>query len=190
MSPYARQFVEQLEKPDVDLITGLPPSVAIEQRVTRGGGKSHRRHRHGGLSFPAAAFRKARHAMVPEMQGAGRRPQPCRHRRASGRAGAQRPRQSAGHARQSAQRFPHRGRAVGAEQQGFETLLVDGEFIASGGLSKTGALPRTHHRCRSLAKLREAEEARALVERALEIGKGTARLLDAKKPLHDPQHAR
>src|ERR1051326_1818444 len=39
MSPYARQFVEQLEKPDVDLITGLPPSVAIEQRVTRGGGK-------------------------------------------------------------------------------------------------------------------------------------------------------
>jgi len=40
MSPYARQFVEQLEKPDVDVIEGLPPSVAIEQRITRGGGKS------------------------------------------------------------------------------------------------------------------------------------------------------
>src|SRR5436190_12849760 len=40
MSPYARQFVEQLEKPDVDLVSGLPPTVAIEQRVTRGGGKS------------------------------------------------------------------------------------------------------------------------------------------------------
>src|SRR5207245_1023247 len=40
MSPYARQFVEQLEKPDVDVVSGLPPSVAIEQRVTRGGGKS------------------------------------------------------------------------------------------------------------------------------------------------------
>src|SRR5581483_10233558 len=40
MSPYARQFVDQLEKPDVDLISGLPPSVAIEQRITRGGGKS------------------------------------------------------------------------------------------------------------------------------------------------------
>src|SRR5262249_30133449 len=25
MSPYARQFVEQLEKPDVDLVSGLPP---------------------------------------------------------------------------------------------------------------------------------------------------------------------
>src|SRR6185437_3918792 len=35
MSPYARQFVEQLEKPAVDLVEGLPPSVAIEQRVTR-----------------------------------------------------------------------------------------------------------------------------------------------------------
>ena len=40
MSPYARQFAEQLEKPDVDKITGLPPTVAIEQRVSRGGGKS------------------------------------------------------------------------------------------------------------------------------------------------------
>lgn len=40
MSAYARQFVEQMEKPEVDLIEGLPPSVAIEQRVTRGGGKS------------------------------------------------------------------------------------------------------------------------------------------------------
>ena len=40
MSPYARQFVDQLEKPDVDRIEGLPPSVAIEQRITRGGGKS------------------------------------------------------------------------------------------------------------------------------------------------------
>ncbi|MBX9742267.1 MAG: excinuclease ABC subunit UvrA [Chthoniobacterales bacterium] len=40
MSPYARQFVQQLEKPDVDQIDGLPPSVAIEQRITRGGGKS------------------------------------------------------------------------------------------------------------------------------------------------------
>src|SRR5438552_1712344 len=27
MSPYARQFVEQLEKPDVDLVSGLPPTV-------------------------------------------------------------------------------------------------------------------------------------------------------------------
>jgi excinuclease ABC subunit A len=40
MSAYARQYVEQLSRPDVDHVEGLPPSVAIEQRVTRGGWKS------------------------------------------------------------------------------------------------------------------------------------------------------
>src|SRR5215467_1345969 len=40
MNVYARQFVEQLSRPEVDLITGLPPSVSIEQRTSRGGGKS------------------------------------------------------------------------------------------------------------------------------------------------------
>lgn len=40
MSPYARQFVEQLPKPEVDRLAGIPPTVAIEQRVTRGTRKS------------------------------------------------------------------------------------------------------------------------------------------------------
>src|SRR5512135_3683243 len=40
MNAYARQFVEQMARPEVDLITGLPPTVSIEQRTTRGGGKS------------------------------------------------------------------------------------------------------------------------------------------------------
>ncbi|RUL81421.1 excinuclease ABC subunit UvrA, partial [Tautonia sociabilis] len=32
LSAYARQFLEQLEPPDVDLIEGLPPTVAIDQK--------------------------------------------------------------------------------------------------------------------------------------------------------------
>jgi excinuclease ABC subunit A len=40
MNVYARQFVEQLARPEVDLITGIPPAVSIEQRQSRGGGKS------------------------------------------------------------------------------------------------------------------------------------------------------
>src|SRR5947207_4476863 len=40
MNTYARQFVEQMSRPDVDLITGIPPTVSIEQRNSRGGGKS------------------------------------------------------------------------------------------------------------------------------------------------------
>jgi excinuclease ABC subunit A len=33
LSSYARQFLGRLDKPDVDLITGIPPAIAIEQRV-------------------------------------------------------------------------------------------------------------------------------------------------------------
>jgi excinuclease ABC subunit A len=40
MNVYARQFVEQMARPDVDLIAGMPPTVSIEQRTSRGGGKS------------------------------------------------------------------------------------------------------------------------------------------------------
>ena len=32
LSAYARQFLEQMQKPDVDHIEGLPPTIAIEQR--------------------------------------------------------------------------------------------------------------------------------------------------------------
>src|SRR5438045_8735004 len=40
MSLYARQFVEQLARPDVDLVTGIPPTVSIEQRTSHGRGQS------------------------------------------------------------------------------------------------------------------------------------------------------
>jgi excinuclease ABC subunit A len=34
LSAYARQFLEQMEKPDVDLIDGLSPAISIEQKTT------------------------------------------------------------------------------------------------------------------------------------------------------------
>mgnify|MGYP001336770664 CR=1 FL=1 len=34
LSTYARQFLELMEKPDVDLIEGLSPAIAIEQKAT------------------------------------------------------------------------------------------------------------------------------------------------------------
>ncbi|MEM7230852.1 MAG: excinuclease ABC subunit UvrA, partial [Planctomycetota bacterium] len=40
LSPYARQFVEGLQRPDIDHLEGIPPAVAIEQRTTVGGRKS------------------------------------------------------------------------------------------------------------------------------------------------------
>jgi excinuclease ABC subunit A len=40
LNAYARQFVQPAARPDVDAIYGIPPTVAIEQRTSRGGRKS------------------------------------------------------------------------------------------------------------------------------------------------------
>ncbi len=40
LSPYARQFVEQLKRPDVDHVEGIPPTVAIEQHTSAGAARS------------------------------------------------------------------------------------------------------------------------------------------------------
>ncbi|MDR4496415.1 MAG: excinuclease ABC subunit UvrA [Candidatus Scalindua sp.] len=40
LSSYARQFLDQMQKPDVDIIEGLPPTIAIEQRTSHSGPRS------------------------------------------------------------------------------------------------------------------------------------------------------
>ncbi|MCM8771263.1 MAG: excinuclease ABC subunit UvrA, partial [Candidatus Omnitrophica bacterium] len=40
LSSYARQFLEQLQKPDVEHIEGLSPAIAIEQRTAGGNPRS------------------------------------------------------------------------------------------------------------------------------------------------------
>lgn len=40
LSTYARQFLDQMEKPDVDYIDGLSPTIAIEQRSSAGNPRS------------------------------------------------------------------------------------------------------------------------------------------------------
>ena len=40
LTPYARQFLPTLPRPDVDRVTGVPPSIALEQRTTRAGANS------------------------------------------------------------------------------------------------------------------------------------------------------
>ncbi|HTO22261.1 MAG TPA: excinuclease ABC subunit A, partial [Spirochaetia bacterium] len=40
LNAYARQFVQPARRPDVDGVYGVPPTVAIEQRTSRGGRKS------------------------------------------------------------------------------------------------------------------------------------------------------
>ena len=40
LSSYARQFLDQLQKPDIDHIEGLSPAIAIEQRSSGGNPRS------------------------------------------------------------------------------------------------------------------------------------------------------
>ncbi|MCB9740611.1 MAG: excinuclease ABC subunit UvrA [Deltaproteobacteria bacterium] len=40
LSPYARQYLPPTTRPDVDSLRGVPPTVAIAQRTTRGGARS------------------------------------------------------------------------------------------------------------------------------------------------------
>jgi len=40
LAPFARQYIDVLERPDVDVVSGLPPTVAIEQRVSHASRRS------------------------------------------------------------------------------------------------------------------------------------------------------
>ncbi|MFL5321388.1 MAG: excinuclease ABC subunit A, partial [Myxococcaceae bacterium] len=40
LSPYARQFLPSMPRPDVERVTGIPPAIALEQRTSRAGGTS------------------------------------------------------------------------------------------------------------------------------------------------------
>src|SRR5437867_6964776 len=40
LSAYARQFLQVRARPNVDLLAGIPPTVAIEQRLSQGGKNS------------------------------------------------------------------------------------------------------------------------------------------------------
>jgi len=40
LSAYIRQYLKIMDRPHVDLVTGIPPAVAIEQRTSRGGKRS------------------------------------------------------------------------------------------------------------------------------------------------------
>lgn len=40
LTPYARQYMPQLPRPAVNQVVGVPPTVSLEQRITRGGANS------------------------------------------------------------------------------------------------------------------------------------------------------
>ena len=68
LSAYARQFLGQMDKPDVDFIEGLSPAVSIDQKSTSRNPRSTVGHDHRGLRLPAPAVRPDRQAALPDLR--------------------------------------------------------------------------------------------------------------------------
>jgi excinuclease ABC subunit A len=61
LSTYARQFLQLMDKPDVDLIEGLSPAISIEQKATSHNPRSTvARDKKGGISGPVCRHAGAR----------------------------------------------------------------------------------------------------------------------------------
>ena len=180
MSPYARQFVEQLEKPDVDLVEGVPPSVAIEQRVTRGGGKSTVATVTEVYHFLRLLFAKTGTQFCPDCDLPVEKQSLAAIVRQLETAVKRGPLKVLAPLVKARKGF-HTDVARWAERQGFDTLFVDGQLLP---ISQFRKLERfKEHTIDVVVGAIDAKrilKARNLVQRALDIGRGTAHLLDAK----------
>ena len=86
LSAYARQFLGQMDKPDVDFIDGLSPAVSIDQKAASRNPRSTVGHDHRGLRLPAAAVRPGGQAALPDLRPADRPADPAADRRPGARA--------------------------------------------------------------------------------------------------------
>ncbi len=192
MSPYARQFAEQLEKPDIDLIAGLPPTVAIEQRISRGGGKSTVSTVTEVYHFLRLLFAKAGVQYCPQ-SGLPVVPQTedaiveaVRREAKSGPVSVMAP------VIRGRKGF-HTEVAGWAARQGFTRLLVDGQWRDAKSFQR---LERFREHDIDVLVLRlpgpgaPVAEVREAVSTALRIGKGTLRLLDRRNRLRPLSKAR
>ena len=68
LSSYARQFLAQMEKPDVDTIEGLSPALAVEQKTTSRSSRSTVGTITGGIRLFQAAFLECRRSPLPAVR--------------------------------------------------------------------------------------------------------------------------
>lgn len=182
MSAYARQFVEQLEKPDVDAIEGLPPSVAIEQRVTRGGGKSTvatvtEIYHFLRLLFAKLGTQHCPDCHVPvEKQTLSAITTAVQQLARNGKVQVFAP-------LVKAKKGFHTKVAQWAARQGIDFLLVDGALTPVSGFGKLERF-KEHTIDALVGEVEDPKDAVPIVRRALEIGKGTARVRELKGKTH------
>ena len=125
LSAYARQFLEMMQKPDVDQIDGLSPAISIEQKTTSQESALHRRHRHRDLRLHAPVVGAGRRALFARDRPADREPDRLadgrsragaagRHAALSAGAGGARPQ---GRIPQGARRISQKGISAGQDRR-------------------------------------------------------------------------
>jgi excinuclease ABC subunit A len=187
MSTYARQFVEQMERPDIDLITGLPPTVAIEQRISRGGGKSTVATVTEVWHFLRLLFAKLGRQYSPDTGNAVEKQTPSAivtRLRAEAAKKGRTVRVMAPLVR--ARKGYHTEVAEWAAKQGYSELLVDGSIIAVADFKRLERF-REHSIDVIIGEVRDGmpvAEILAMVETALRLGKRTLRFFDAENRVH------
>ena len=176
MSTYARQFAEQLEKPELDQLQGLPPTVAIEQRVSQGGGKSTVATVTEVWNFARLLYAKLGTMHCPDCgvpvsrQSVASIENAIRKATAKGEVSLLAPviRGRKGY---------HTDVAEWALKQGFTRLLVDGEWMEAEGFTRLTRY-QEHDIDVEVARIKSsrAKGLPDLLERALKIGRGVVKL--------------
>ena len=147
LSAYARQFLEQMEKPDVDLIDGLSPAICHRAEDDRLEPALDGRHGHRNLRLPAAALRQHRRAALPHLRPRDRLAV-ARADHRHGDAVAER----RAHQRARADRARPQGRVQEGARGAARTRLHQGARRRPAALARRGHQarppPQPHHRRR------------------------------------------
>jgi excinuclease ABC subunit A len=177
LAPYVRQYMKILERPDVDLISGLPPAVAIEQRISHSGRRSTvatlteiyhflrllyskiGTQHCSGCGRPLAAL--SRESIINEVYSRyGKKNALIMVQKVSGRKGY------------------HKDVLAGAMKKGFKKARIDGRMTS---LSEKITLNRyREHTIELVIGRLPSPDMEDLVDRALEEGNGRFRVVEKK----------
>jgi excinuclease ABC subunit A len=182
MSAYARQFAEQLEKPEIDQLQGLPPTVAIEQRVSQGGGKSTVATVTELWNFIRLLYSKLGTLYCPDCQV------PVEKQSLSAIENHIRAQLKKGPVKILAplirgKKGYHTEIAQWAIKHGFTTLLVDKQFKQAEDFTRLERFVEHDIDVVAADFIRQAKpkDLSIVISRALEIGKGLIKLFNADK---------
>ena len=188
LTPYARQFLPTLPRPDVDRVTGVPPSIALEQRTTRSGSSSTVATVTEIAHYLRLLYAKVGDAHCPVCD--------TRHRGALAGRGV--PRTSRGCSGSGALLAPavvaRKGTYLDVFTSAARAGVAAGLRRRRGGAHRQAAAAqeerRAHHRSRSIYEGKLAALDRPSFDRALSFGKGAVKVRTAgrrrRAPLDEP----